>query len=199
MMKILFATSNKNKIAEIRAALPQHISILSLSELTLDNKEVDEPYPTLEENAVHKARTYAAMTGIDCFSEDTGLEVDALNGEPGVKSARYAGEPADPQKNTELLLSRLGNTVERRARFRTVIALSLKGEIHRFEGICEGKIINKQRGNQGFGYDPVFIPEGVEKTFAEMTIDEKNQFSHRKKALAKMIFFLLNLDKKSSK
>ncbi|MFN9710671.1 MAG: RdgB/HAM1 family non-canonical purine NTP pyrophosphatase [Bacteroidota bacterium] len=189
-MEILFATTNANKLLEIRNALQSHFTVRSLSDINLILEEVDEPYNTLEENAVHKATSYAALTGIDCFSEDTGLEVDFLNGAPGVRSARFAGEPADTKKNIELLLSSMGNTDQRNAQFRTVIALSLNSHIYTFEGICKGRIINQAKGEGGFGYDPVFIPEGADLTFAEMRTLEKNNYSHRKKAFSKMISFL---------
>ena len=190
MLKLLFATSNQNKLAEISAALPESFSIYSLRDVSNQISEVEEPYDTLEENAIHKASSYAKMTGMNCFSEDTGLEVPALNNEPGVRSARYAGEPSDPQKNIDLLLTKLNDNKHRSAHFRTVIALVLNDQLFTFEGICKGSIINEQKGSNGFGYDPIFIPEGADKTFAEMTTQEKNKFSHRKKALFKMIEFL---------
>ncbi|MEI9942674.1 MAG: non-canonical purine NTP pyrophosphatase [Chitinophagaceae bacterium] len=130
------------------------------------------------------------MTGIDCFSEDTGLEVAALNGEPGVKSARYAGESRSFDKNIEKLLHKLSNKTDTSARFRTVISLIIDGKETLFEGICAGKIIPEKKGNEGFGYDPVFVPNGSDKTFAEMTLAEKNRFSHRKKATEKLVAFL---------
>lgn len=193
-MQLLFATSNQNKAIEINAALPNNFSVLSLRDIFKDNIEVDEPYATLEENAIHKAQTYAKLSGMNCFSEDTGLEVIALHGEPGVKSARYAGEPSDAQKNIELLLTNLYNTSDRSAQFRTVIALYIDGTTHTFEGICRGNIIQVQRGANGFGYDPVFIPDGADKTFAEMTLEEKNMYSHRKKALKKMLDFFSTIN-----
>ena len=186
-MQLLFATSNQNKAIEINATLPDNFTVLSLRDIFQENIDVDEPYATLVENAMHKAHTYAQLSGMNCFSEDTGLEVFALHGEPGVKSARYAGEPSDPQKNIELLLSNLSNTKDRSAQFRTVIALYMDGITHTFEGICTGSIITVQKGANGFGYDPVFIPTGADKTFAEMTLEEKNTFSHRRKALEKML------------
>ena len=134
-MKLLFATSNQNKAIEINAALPNNFSVLSLRDIFKDNIDVDEPYATFEENAIHKAQTYANLSGMNCFSEDTGLEVFALHGEPGVKSARYAGEPSDAQKNIELLLSNLNSTSDRSAQFRTVIALNIDGIMHTFEEI----------------------------------------------------------------
>ncbi|MCU7548649.1 RdgB/HAM1 family non-canonical purine NTP pyrophosphatase [Chitinophagaceae bacterium LB-8] len=188
-MKIIFATNNQHKVEEVKTLLPSNISIISLREAGID-AEIPEPHDTLQENAAEKARTIRTMTGENCFSEDTGLEVQALNGEPGVKSARYAGEEKTSQQNMEKLLARLGQQEDRRARFRTVICLILADLEYHFEGICEGVITYEPRGDQGFGYDPVFIPNGAEKTFAEMGMKEKNKFSHRKKAVAKLVEFL---------
>jgi len=189
MQSIIFATNNKNKVNEIRAVLKDTFQIISLQEAGIDI-EIPEPYETLEENAREKSTTIHTITGKDCFSEDTGLEVFALNNEPGVKSARYAGDEADFKKNTEKLLSNLQGISNRQAQFRTVISLLLDGKEYHFEGICKGHITEKETGTNGFGYDPVFIPEGSEKTFAEMTMEEKNQYSHRKKATAKFAAFL---------
>jgi XTP/dITP diphosphohydrolase len=190
-MKIIFATNNQHKVDEIRSALPENFSIISLKEagITID---IPEPHDTLQENAAEKARTIHQLTKTNCFSEDTGLEVYSLNNEPGVHSARYAGEAKSFDKNIEKLLSKLEDSSERSARFRTVICLVLEGEEYFFEGICEGRIINEKRGAQGFGYDPIFIPTGSGKTFAEMSMDEKNNFSHRKKATDKLVVFLNN-------
>jgi XTP/dITP diphosphohydrolase len=189
-MNILFATSNINKVSEIKAALPEHISLFSLKDIDTNISEIDEPYETLEENAVHKAVSYSNLLKMNCFSEDTGLEVFSLNGAPGVKSARYAGFPADTDKNMALLLKNLEDTADRSAQFRTVIALIINDQIHCFEGICKGQIIQQPKGKNGFGYDPIFIPDGANKTFAEMNTGEKNKFSHRKKAVDKMIEYL---------
>lgn len=189
-MQLIFATSNPNKIAEIKNVIPNGYKILSLSDINIADADVDEPYNTLEENAIHKAKSYQKLSGLNCFSEDTGLEVDALHGRPGVFSARYAGIPANDKSNIEKLLSELKGVANRKANFRTVIALSINSNQYIFEGICEGKIIYVPVGDKGFGYDPVFVPIGADKTFAEMTMDEKNLFSHRKKALAKMVAFL---------
>jgi len=188
-MKIIFATNNQHKVEEVKTLLPSNISIISLREAGID-AEIPEPHDTLQENAAEKARTIRTMTGENCFSEDTGLEVQALNGEPGVKSARYAGEEKTSQQNMEKLLARLGQQEDRRARFRTVICLILADREYHFEGICEGVITYEPRGDQGFGYDPVFIPNEAEKTFAEMGMKEKNKFSHRKKAVTKLVEFL---------
>ena len=148
------------------------------------------PFDTLEENAATKSATIFKLTANDCFSEDTGLFVDALDGEPGVKSARYAGDIADNKANIEKLLLNLADNTNRKARFRTIISLIKNGTVTEFEGICEGNILLQQTGENGFGYDAVFTPEGSEKSFAEMDIDEKNSYSHRKKAMAKLIAFL---------
>jgi XTP/dITP diphosphohydrolase len=189
LMKLIFATNNENKVAEIKAALPDGFSIISLKEAGID-KDIPEPHETLEENAAEKARTIFSLTKTSCFGEDTGLEVYALNNEPGVKSARYAGEGRDFQKNIDKLLQNLEHSDQREARFRTVICLVTEGKEFFFEGICEGRITSASSGEKGFGYDPVFIPEGSEKTFAQMTMPEKNQFSHRAKALAGLVAFL---------
>lgn len=191
-MRLLFATTNTNKIIEIKKALTESYSLLSLKDIHLTDITVEEPYLTLEENAKHKALSYQKFSGMECFAEDTGLEVASLNGAPGVLSARYAGIPANDQNNIKKLLDELRNHKNKNARFRTVIALTSKDKCHLFEGICNGHIIECPTGHHGFGYDPVFVPEGTNKTFAEMTIEEKNKYSHRKKALGKLIEFLEN-------
>ena len=191
-MKIIFATNNQHKIDEICSALPQNFSIITLKQAGIEI-DIPEPYDTLEQNAAQKARTIFNLTKTNCFSEDTGLEVYSLNNEPGVLSARYAGEEKSFDKNIEKLLVNLANTSERKARFRTVVCLMIEGKEYFFEGICEGQIIDERRGEQGFGYDPVFIPQGSEKTFAQMTITEKNSFSHRRKAMDKLVTFLNTL------
>lgn len=193
-MKIIFATNNQHKVDEIRSALPENFSIIALREAGIDI-DIPEPHDTLQENAAEKARTIFNLTKTNCFSEDTGLEVFSINNEPGVHSARYAGTQKSFDKNIEKLLSKLHDIDDRKARFRTVICLILDDKEHFFEGICEGEIIEERRGDQGFGYDPVFIPTGSTKTFAEMSIQEKNQFSHRKKATDKLVTFLNNLGK----
>jgi XTP/dITP diphosphohydrolase len=190
-MKIIFATNNQHKVDEIRSALPEDFSIISLKEAGIDI-DIPEPHDTLQENAAEKARTIFNLTNTNCFSEDTGLEVYSLNNEPGVHSARYAGEEKSFDKNIEKLLSKLGNSSERKARFRTIICLILENKEYFFEGICEGEIIAEKRGSKGFGYDPIFIPAGSGKTFAEMNMNEKNSFSHRKKAMDKLVVFLNN-------
>ncbi|MEO6613189.1 MAG: RdgB/HAM1 family non-canonical purine NTP pyrophosphatase [Chitinophagaceae bacterium] len=191
-MKLIFATNNQHKVDEIRSVIGNDPFILTLQEAGI-NIDIPEPYATLEENASVKSRTIYEMTGIDCFSEDTGLEVTALDGAPGVKSARYAGEHRSFDANIEKLLTNLAGKPDRAGRFRTVISLLIGGQETLFEGICEGQIIDQKRGNKGFGYDPVFIPAGSDKTFGEMEIDEKNRFSHRKKATEKLVAFLTNL------
>lgn len=191
-MKIVFATNNQHKVDEIRSALPDTFSIITLKEAGIEI-DIPEPHDTLEENAAEKARTIFNLTKTNCFSEDTGLEVYSLDNEPGVHSARYAGEKRSFDQNIEKLLIKLGNASDRRAKFRTVICLILEGKEYFFEGVCEGVINRERRGGQGFGYDPVFIPDGSEKTFAEMSLPEKNLFSHRKKATDKLVTFLNTL------
>ncbi len=189
-MELLFATTNFHKTAEIQKALSGKYRLLSLKDIALTDAAIDEPYHTLEENAIHKALSYQRLSGKPCFAEDTGLEVESLNGRPGVRSARYAGMPVDEHKNIEKLLNELVHTDDRKARFRTIIALTDGGKHYLFEGICNGRIIRNMKGENGFGYDPVFVPEGTDQTFAEMTMEEKNGYSHRKKALDKLIEFL---------
>lgn len=194
-MKLIFATNNLHKVDEIRHIIGSSFELLTLKDAGIDIN-IPEPYDTLEENASEKSKTIYQMTSTSCFSEDTGLEVAALNGEPGVKSARYAGEDKSFGKNIDKLLAKLKNTPNRAARFRTVISLILDGEEHLFEGTCNGTIIHERRGMQGFGYDPVFIPDGSDKTFAEMMLEEKSLFSHRKKATGKLVAFLNTLEPK---
>lgn len=191
-MEFIFATNNPHKVDEIRAVLPVHIRILTLKEAGID-RDIPEPHETLEENAAEKARTIHRLTGKNCFSEDTGLEVYALNNEPGVHSARYAGADPSSDRNIAKLLLRLQGIQDRRARFRTVICLLMDGQERFFEGVCEGRIIEQKKGTEGFGYDPVFVPSGSGKTFAEMNMDEKNQFSHRRKASDRLVAFLNTL------
>lgn len=189
MKKLIFATNNQHKVDEMRVALNNLFEIITLKEAGIDI-EIEEPYQTLEENALEKSSVIYKMTGQNCFSEDTGLEIDALNGAPGVKSARYSGDDHDFNANVKLVLKNLKDTNYRDARFRTIISLILNGKQHFFEGICEGKIADKEHGTSGFGYDPIFIPAGSDITFAEMDISGKNKFSHRKKAVDKLIKFL---------
>ena len=210
-MKIVFATNNEHKLSEIRSILGESIEVLSLKDIGCD-VDIPETGTTLEENAMQKAQYVYDNYHIDCFADDTGLEVDALNGAPGVYSARYASlasqtsstsTPAshDSEANMARLLRELGNNNNRRARFRTVIALIQKKnvcpcgctaikEIHQFEGIVEGQIICERRGGEGFGYDPIFQPDGYDKTFAELGMDIKNHISHRARATQKLAEFL---------
>ena len=188
-MKIVFASNNQHKVDEIRSALPENFLIVSLAEAGIDI-DVPEPHDTLQDNAAEKAKTIYQLLKTNCFSEDTGLEVYALNNEPGVLSARYAGEEKSFEKNIDKLLTKLENFGNRKARFRTVICLILDGEQYYFEGVCEGEITNERRGIKGFGYDSVFKPLNSDKTFAEMSVTEKNLFSHRKKAIDKLVAFL---------
>ena len=189
MNELIFATNNENKVSEVKVILEGKFKILSLKEAGIEI-DIPEPFDTLEDNAKEKARVIYQLTSQNCFSEDTGLETESLNGEPGVKSARYAGESRSFEKNIDKLLRKLENKINRKAQFRTVICLIMNGKEKIFEGICKGIIIAERRGDSGFGYDPVFIPDGSAKTFAEMTMEEKNTFSHRKKAMEKLIAFL---------
>jgi len=188
-MTLIFATNNNNKVKEIRNALNERFEIISLKEAGID-KDIPEPYDTLEANASEKSRVIFEMTGKNCFSEDTGLEVEALNGEPGVKSARYADGEPQYVDIVDKLLAKMEGQDNRRARFRTVISVIIDGKESLFEGICEGRIITERRGSNGFGYDPVFIPDEADRTFAEMELDEKKLYSHRAKALKKLIEWL---------
>jgi len=189
---IIFATNNQHKADEIRSVLPAGISIITLKEAGIDI-DIPEPFDTLQENAAAKARTIFELAHTSCFSEDTGLEVYALNNEPGVHSARYAGEGRSFDRNIDKLLSNLRGQTNRNARFRTVICLNLEGKEYFFEGICEGKIIEERRGEKGFGYDPVFVPDGSDLSFGQMSMEEKNKFSHRKKATGLLVTFLRSL------
>ncbi len=189
MNKLIFATNNQHKVEEVRIVLGNVFDIITLRGAGI-NIDIAEPHDTLEANASEKSFTIFTLTQQSCFSEDTGLEVYALRGEPGVKSARYAGEERSFEANIDKLLDNLKTSVNRTARFRTIISLILNGEEKQFEGICEGIILKERRGINGFGYDSVFTPDGSNKTFAEMHLEEKNSFSHRKKAILKMINFL---------
>jgi XTP/dITP diphosphohydrolase len=188
-MKIIFATNNKNKVEEIKYLSHQKFQIFTLQEVGIDI-DIPEPHDTLEANATEKSSTIYKLTNEAVFSEDTGLEVHALGGAPGVKSARYAGEGRNMQDNIDKLLQELKDKPTRTAQFRTVVSLIIEGKEYQFEGICKGHITYEMDGSNGFGYDPVFIPEGSNTTFANMDIAEKNKFSHRKKAVQKLIDFL---------
>ncbi|GJM31321.1 MAG: non-canonical purine NTP pyrophosphatase [Saprospiraceae bacterium] len=189
MKKIVFATGNANKVQEVNELLAGQMQIISLIDIG-HTEDIPETGATLEENALQKANFVKTHYQLDCFSEDTGLEIDALDGAPGVYTARYAGPERDAGANMDLVLQQLQHSPNRNARFRTVIALILNGETHLFEGIAEGKIALQQSGVQGFGYDPVFIPKGYSQTFAEMNAAEKNAISHRGRAIQKLIDFL---------
>ena len=188
-MELIFASNNAHKIEEAKSIIKDAFTLITLQEAGIDI-DIPEPYSTLEANATEKSLVIYNLTGKDCFSEDTGLEVDSLNGEPGVLSARYAGDDKSSTKNIEKLLGNLEGKENRNARFRTILSLQLNGAEHTFEGICEGTIIARITGIGGFGYDPIFVPKGSTKTLAEMDIKEKNSFSHRRCALEKMITFL---------
>jgi XTP/dITP diphosphohydrolase len=188
-MKICFATNNKKKIEEVKSALGEDFTIVSLEEIGC-REELPETGDTLEHNAFQKARYVKDHYGVDCFADDTGLEVAALDGAPGVYSGRFAGEPRSDERNVDLLLSKMAGKENREARFRTVIALIMNGEEHAFDGVAEGEIIQQRIGTGGFGYDPVFVPNGFKKTFAELTLEEKNSISHRGKAVKALVNFL---------
>lgn len=188
-MKILFATGNQNKAKEIAAMLPSSYELMTLNDLNL-SEDIPETQDTLEGNAKQKSEYILTNFKLDCFADDTGLEIPALNNEPGVRSARYAGEQRDSEDNMSLVLDRLQGIEDRSARFRTVISLELKGEQHLFEGIVNGTIRSEKSGNGGFGYDPIFEPENCGRTFGEMSMNEKNRYSHRARAFEKMIAFL---------
>ena len=195
-MELIFATNNQYKAKEVQSIVPSSFRIIALNEAGIDIN-IPEPHLTLEKNAAEKGRTIFAYTGKNCFGEDTGLEVTSLNGEPGVYSARYAGEEKSFEKNIEKLLHNLKPHKDRSAQFRTVIFLIFDNKEYFFEGICKGNISFQPLGTNGFGYDSVFIPLGATKTFAQMTLEEKNKYSHRKKALDKLVTFLnqLNLNR----
>ena len=186
LKKLLFATNNAHKLAEVQAVLGNGFQLLTPRDCGI-TEEIPETCDTLEGNASQKAHYLYDRTGLDCFADDTGLEVAALGGAPGVHSARYATDGHDFIKNNELLLHNLEGITDRRARFRTVIALLLGGQEFRFEGIVEGRIIDHEIGCEGFGYDPLFVPDGFDKTFAEMTPDEKNSISHRGRAVRQLV------------
>ena len=190
-MKIVFATSNEHKLKEIRHLLGDSFSLLSLTDLNL-NDDIPENEPDLEGNALHKARYVHKLVSMNVFADDTGLEIEALGGLPGVHSARFAGEEKNSGANIEKVLKMMGDTPGRRARFRTVIALVLDGKEYVFDGIVRGNIIKEKRGKEGFGYDPVFVPEGSELTFAQMPLNEKNMISHRARAFEKLRNFLVH-------
>jgi XTP/dITP diphosphohydrolase len=190
-MKICFATNNKKKLKEVKAALGKDFNVLSLSDIGC-REELPETGDRLEDNSLEKARFVSHRYQIDCFADDTGLEVKALNGAPGVYSGRFAGEPRSDDRNIDLLLDKMAQKTDRSAAFRTVISLIIGGREYQFEGEATGEILEKRSGSGGFGYDPVFRPEGFDKTFAELSIDEKNAISHRGKAVKQLVDFLKN-------
>ncbi|MGQ7867744.1 non-canonical purine NTP diphosphatase [Sunxiuqinia sp. sy24] len=193
-MKLVFATNNPHKLRELQQLLGDKIQLLSLTDIGCD-EEVPENQETLEGNAAEKAFFIFEKFGFNCFADDTGLEVEALNGEPGVYSARYAGEDKNAEANMGKVLDQLNGKENRKARFRTVISLVIDGEETQFEGIVDGKILEEKQGEAGFGYDPVFQPDGFSESFAEMEAGQKNRISHRGRAVEKLIAYLKNLNK----
>ena len=190
-MKLVFATHNQNKFIEVQAMMPSHIELLSLSHINC-NEDIAETETTIEGNAILKSRYVKEHYGYDCFADDTGLEVTALNNEPGVYSARYAGPDNDAQANIKKLLLNLSEKENREARFKTAISLIFNNKEALFLGICSGEILKFQRGKQGFGYDPVFRPQGFDDTFAEMSLEQKSEIGHRGRAISKLIDYLSN-------
>lgn len=190
-MKLVFATNNFNKLKELQQLLGEKIELLSLKDISC-NDEIPEDYETLEENATQKAEYIYKKYNVNCFADDTGLEVKSLNNEPGVYSARYAGEDKDAKANMKKVLAKLEGVEDRSARFRTVISLFLDNKEYQFEGIVDGNILESERGKDGFGYDPIFEPKGYEVSFAEMEMSEKNKISHRGLAVQKLVQFLLD-------
>lgn len=188
-MKLVFSTNNNHKLKEVQEMLPNSIQLVSLKDINR-SEDVAETETTLQGNAALKANYITDNYQLDCFADDTGLEVEALDGKPGVFSARFAGEPANAENNMQKLLSELKNKTNRNAQFRTVICLNLEGKQHIFEGICKGTILHEKEGTKGFGYDPIFKPFGFENSFANMTSDEKNRISHRGIAIQKLVEFL---------
>ena len=188
-MKLIFATQNQNKVKELQQLMPSNIELLSLKDINCDD-DIPEMANTLEGNASQKSDYVVKKFNVNCFADDTGLEIEALNNEPGVLSARYAGEQKDSNDNMDLVLEKLKSKSNRKAKFRTVISLIINGTEHLFEGEAKGEIIDEKCGVEGFGYDPIFKPEGYDITFAEMSIEDKNKISHRGKAVRKLIDFL---------
>ena len=191
-MQLVFATNNQNKIKEVQALIPKHLTLLSLKDIGCF-EEVPETQLTIEGNAIQKAEYIKEHYGFDCFADDTGLEVKALNGDPGVLSARYAGVQRDAHDNMNKLLRELNDKPNRDAQFKTVIALNLNNNLHTFTGVCKGEITTTKKGDSGFGYDPIFKPDGYDQTFAEMDLSLKNQIGHRGKAVTKLVEFLGSL------
>lgn len=192
LMQLVFVTNNFNKLKEVKALLPEHIKLLSLKDIDCF-EDIPETQNTIEGNAIQKANYVKENYGYDCFADDTGLEVEALDGAPGIYSARYAGKQRNANDNMDKLLTQLSSIHYRNAQFKTVLALQLNGQLHTFTGICEGEITTKKRGIKGFGYDPIFQPKGYTKTFAELTLEEKNKIGHRGKAVIQLILFLKSI------
>ena len=188
-MQIVFATNNSNKLNEVQVLMPKHIKLLTLKDIGCF-EDVPETQNTIEGNAIQKARYIKETYGYDCFADDTGLEVEALNGEPGVFSARYAGEQRNAEDNINKLLKELKTKPNRNAQFKTVISLQINNTKHTFTGICKGKITKNKHGENGFGYDPIFKPDGYNQTFAEIDLNLKNAIGHRGKAVLQLIQFL---------
>ena len=188
-MKLVFATNNSNKIAEVSNLISNQISIISLKDIGC-NEDIVESKDTIIDNAILKANYIKNTYGYDCFADDTGLEVDFLNGRPGVHSKRFAGENSTDELNMKKLLECMEESKNRNARFRTVIALNINNQVITFTGVCEGEILKQRRGNNGFGYDPIFLPKGYNNSFGEMSIIEKNEIAHRSKAVKKLINYL---------
>ena len=191
-MELVFATNNLNKLNEVKGLIPQHIKLLSLKDIGCF-EDIPETQTTIEGNAIQKAKYVKTKYNYDCFADDTGLQVDALNGDPGVYSARYAGEQRNANDNTNKLLLELKNKTDRTAQFKTVIALQLYNKQHTFTGICKGEITTTKKGEKGFGYDPLFKPNKSSQTFAELSLEEKNKIGHRGKAVRQLVAFLNNL------
>ncbi len=191
MLQLVFASNNNNKIKEIQQLVPTDIQILSLKDIGCE-ADIPETADTIEGNAILKANYVTEHYGYPCFADDSGLEIDALNGAPGVYSARYAGSQRNDDDNMNKVLEKLQNETNRKANFKTVIALNMNGEQHLFTGIINGEIIHEKRGTNGFGYDPVFVADGYQKTFAELTMEEKSTISHRGKAVKQLVSFLQN-------
>ena len=188
-MELIIASQNQNKLAEFKKILGDKINLFSLSDIGL-NQEIPENEKTIKKNAMFKAKFVNTQTGKNVFADDTGLEIDSLNGEPGVYSARYSGVERNPDKNIELVLTKLKNKSNRNSRFKTIISLIIDGKSVNFEGVVEGKITEEKRGSNGFGYDPIFQPNGYASTFGEMSLKEKNKISHRSIAINKMVQYL---------
>jgi XTP/dITP diphosphohydrolase len=193
-MKLVFATNNLNKLKEVQEMLPNTIKLLSLKDINCF-EEIEETEMSLEGNAKLKADYITQKYGYNCFSDDTGLEVESLNGKPGVYSARYAGEPSNSENNMQKLLSELKNSSNRKAQFRTAVSLNINDDNFIFEGICKGVILEKKQGEKGFGYDPIFKPENHAESFAQMSSEEKNIISHRGIAIKKLVRFLSSYKK----